>query len=66
MRVEIRVREHLGARLGALFAGFTVVNGPEGGAALTGTVADQAQLRGLIDRVFDLGLTLISVTTSPH
>ncbi len=61
---QIRVREHLGAALVALFTDFTVENLPAGGATIAGPVADQAELRGLIQRVFDLGLTLISVTES--
>lgn len=61
-RYVLRVKEQMGAPLQAVFVGFLVENEPEGGAALTGYVADQAELRGLIQRVFDLGLTLLSVT----
>lgn len=60
-RYQIRVREQVGPALGALLVGFTVVNLPGGGAILTGPIADQAALRGLLQRIFDLGLTLISV-----
>lgn len=59
---RIRVREQVGPAVGALLVGFVVTNQPGGGATLVGPVADQAALRGLIQRIFDLGLTLISVT----
>lgn len=61
-RYQIRVKEQVGPAVGALLPGFTVTNLPEGGAALTGFIRDQAALRGLIQQVFDLGLTLISLT----
>lgn len=64
-RYQIRVKEQVGPALGALFPGFTVTNQAGNGATLTGLVADQAALRGLIQQIFDLGLTLIAVTPEP-
>lgn len=61
-RYRIQVKEQVGPAVGALLPGFIVTNLPEGGAMLTGLIKDQAALRGLIQQVFDLGLTLISVT----
>ncbi|MDF2627299.1 MAG: hypothetical protein K0R39_1130 [Symbiobacteriaceae bacterium] len=58
---QIRVKGHLGAPVAVLFAGMRVENGPDGDATLTGPVADQAQLRAVLLRVFDLGLELVGV-----
>lgn len=58
---EIRVKGHLGPPLAGLFPSMTVVNEPGGEAVLSGPVADQAELRGLLLRVFDLGLVLVAV-----
>jgi len=56
------LRGELGDRFGSLFAGMRLSR--EGGnTVLTGPVADQAHLAGLIDRTQELGLELISVGT---
>lgn len=60
---QIRVKGHLGAPLANLFAGLTVQNEPDGSASLTGPMADQAELRGVLLRLFDLGLVLLAVTS---
>jgi hypothetical protein len=62
-RVRITVRGRLSERLAATFEGMTL--GPvAGGTELAGEIADQAQLHGLLTRIRDLGLDLVSVTTS--
>ena len=43
--------------------GLTIVPQPNGQTWLTGPVADQAALHGLLDRIRDTGLTLLSVTS---
>ncbi|GAA2160897.1 hypothetical protein [Pedococcus bigeumensis] len=58
---RLRVDGHLGAHWAASFNGFTVTHEPDGTSVLTGQVADQAELHGLLDRVRDLGLTLVGV-----
>jgi len=58
---RIRVQAHLGDDQASWFEGMTIVNEPGGEATLTGRVVDQAALHGLLNRVFDLNLTLISV-----
>lgn len=58
---RLRVDGHLGAHWGSSFNGFTVTHEPDGTTTLTGDVADQAALHGLLDRVRDLGLTLLAV-----
>jgi hypothetical protein len=41
--------------------GLTITLEPDGRTWLTGPVVDQAALHGLIDRIGDVGLTLLSV-----
>ena len=62
---QIRVRGHLGAWWSEWFEGWRISNEENGEAVLTGPVADQAALHGLLARVRDLGLPLIAVTRSP-
>ena len=57
---QIVVRGELSHRYRPAFDGMTLAAG-DGQTAITGPVVDQAQLHGLLDRVGDLGLELISV-----
>ena len=59
---EIRVQGHLDRRWSAWFDGMTVVASDDGSTLISGEVTDQAALHGLIEKVRDLGLPLISVT----
>ena len=59
---EIRVQGHLDRRWSAWFDGMTLVADDDGSTLISGQIADQAALHGLIQKVRDLGLTLISVT----
>jgi len=52
---------HLGAHWATSLNGFTVTPEGDGTTTLTGEVADQAELHGLLARIRDLGLTLLSV-----
>jgi hypothetical protein len=61
-RFEIRIKGHLETRWAAWFDGMTLSRDPDGSTVLTGTVADQAALHGLLQRVRDIGLPLVSVT----
>jgi len=61
-RYEIRLTGHLDARWAAWFDGLTVSRESEGTTVLSGPIADQAALHGVIQRVRDLGLPLVSVT----
>ena len=58
---EIRVRGHLDARWAAWFDGLTLTHGSGGATIIHGPVADQAALHGLLQKIRDLGLPLISV-----
>ena len=60
-RYEIRFDGQLDRGWSDWFDGFTVTNARDGTTSLTGLVADQAALHGLLRRVGDLGLTLISL-----
>jgi hypothetical protein len=57
---RIVVRGELSQRYVPAFEGMTLATG-EGRTAITGPVIDQAHLHGLLDRVGDLGLELLSV-----
>jgi hypothetical protein len=61
-RYEIRLTGHLAARWAAWFDGLTVSHEGDGTTLISGPVADQAALHGLLQRVRDLGLPLVSVT----
>jgi hypothetical protein len=58
---QIRVRGHLSSRWTEWFDGLTIENQPNGEALIYGPVADQAALHGLLAKVRDLNLPLISV-----
>jgi hypothetical protein len=60
-RYEIRVKGHLDARWASWFDGLALTHERDGTTVLRGPVADQAALHGLLSRVRDLGLPLVSV-----
>ncbi len=60
-RYEIRVRGHLDDRWSNWFEGLAITLEDNGDTLLTGPVIDQAALHGLLKRVRDLGLPLISI-----
>ena len=60
-RYEIRLHGQLDQRWSDWFAGFTLTHESDGTTTLTGAVVDQAALHGLLRRVGDLGVTLISL-----
>ena len=61
-RYEIRLAGHLDARWATWFDGLTVGHQVDGTTLISGPIADQAALHGLLQRVRDLGLPLVSVT----
>ncbi len=58
---EIRIEGHLDDRWTAWFDGFTLARVDNGDTVLTGAVVDQAALYGLLRKVRDLGMPLVSV-----
>ncbi len=58
---EIRVKGYLGSTWDGWFDGLTITQEDSGDTLITGPVADQAALHGLLRKVRDLGLPLISV-----
>ncbi len=65
-RYEIRLRGRLDSRWAAWFDGLSLTNESDGTTIICGQVADQAALHGLLQKVRDLGLPLISVTQVQH
>ena len=63
---QIRVKGHLDGTLASWFDGLNVSNLEEGDALLAGHLPDQAALQGVLKRISNLGLTLISVNTVPE
>jgi hypothetical protein len=61
MVYQIRVKGHLGSQWQDWFGGLTVTLEDNGETLLTGPVVDQAALHGLIKKVRDLGMPLVSV-----
>ena len=60
-RYEIRITGHLDAHWAAWFDGLTVSHESDGTTVISGLVTDQSALHGLLQRVRDLGLPLVSV-----
>jgi len=58
---EIRIKGHLDDQWADWFGGLTLTLKEDGDTLLTGMVADQAALHGLLKKVRDLGIPLISV-----
>ncbi len=63
---EIRLEGHLEARWADRFGGMTITLADNGETLLTGPLIDQAALHGLLKKVRDLGLPLISVNRITH
>jgi len=61
-RYEIRVQGHLDSRWSERFDGLTLTQESDGITLLEGRVVDQSALHGLLQRVRDTGLPLVSVT----
>jgi hypothetical protein len=59
---EIRLSGHLDAHWSAWFDGLVVTHESDGTTVISGPIVDQAALHGLLQRVRDLGLPLVSVT----
>ena len=59
---QIRIKGHLGREWTDWFGGLTITLEDSGETLLTGPVVDQAALHGLLRKVRDLGMPLLSVS----
>lgn len=59
---EIRVIGHLDPRWSAWFDGLDLSLENDGTTVISGPIADQAALHGVLRRLRDIGLTLVSIT----
>ena len=64
MIYQIRIKGQLDSQWTDWFEGLTITLEEDGDTLLTGPVVDQAALHGLLKKVRDLGMPLVSV--SPH
>jgi hypothetical protein len=60
---EIRLKGHLDDRWAEWFEGLTITLDKDGNTLLSGPVVDQAALHGLLKKIRDLGLPLLSVNS---
>jgi hypothetical protein len=60
-RYDIRVKGHLSPQWSDWFDGFTITNCEDGEALLSGSIGDQAALYGLLNKISNLGLPLLSL-----
>ena len=60
-RYEIRLEGHLDGRWAAWFEGLSLTHAADGTTVIRGPVVDQAALHGLLAKVRDLGLPLVTV-----
>ena len=58
---QIRIKGHLGEQWTDWFDGLTITLEEDGSTLFTGLVVDQAALHGLLKKVRDLGMPLLSV-----
>jgi hypothetical protein len=61
---EIRIKGHLDDKWADWFEGLTITRADNGETLLRGPLVDQAALHGVLRKVRDLGLPLLSVTTA--
>ena len=63
MAYQIRIKGHLGREWTDWFGGLAITQEDNGDTLLTGLIVDQAALHGLLRKVRDLGMPLVSVSS---
>jgi hypothetical protein len=63
---QIRVKGHLNHRWSRWFDGLAITHEPDGSTLLTGAILDQPALYGLLIKLRNLGLSLLSVVREPE
>ena len=64
--IEIRVKGQLDRNWSDWFGGLAIAHSVQGETVLAGPIRDQEELRGVLCRLSDLGLALVSLDTSPQ
>ena len=62
---QLRIAGHLDQHWAPWFGDLTLTHEEDGTTSLTGVIADQAELHGLLTKIRDLGVTLISLAVVP-
>ncbi len=62
---EIRVKGHLGSRWTGWFDGLSLTNEDDGLTVIRGPLVDQAALHGVLQKLRDIGMPLVSLTPLP-
>ncbi len=61
MIYQVRIGGHLDAGWSDWLGGLSITAQPDGSTLLTGTLPDQAALHGVLNKLYSLNLTLLSV-----
>jgi len=61
---QIQVKENLSSEWAAWLDPLTIENRPGGETVLSGVLPDQAALHGILNRVLNLGLTLVALSSA--
>ncbi len=59
---QVQIKGHLSGQWGGWFGGLEIENFPDGYAILRGQLADQTALYSLLNRLRDLGVSLVALT----
>ena len=63
---EIKIKEHLHPCWQEWFEGWVITDLENGDVVMRKTNVDHAELHGILNKIFDLNLTLVSVTQASH